>query len=1022
MSGKLKKSLVIANVILSFLFNYAVPRAAYSQDWSDGTADQTQPQTTADLQQAPQSAVDQKNDLHALNQQLFPLVLAADVEETAAPPSAPSFPVEVLLDDSTAQPADGYVPMNNLGANQSAPASTFAQPGYLQSVLDPIYGGSLTRITGNDGDSIGGTSAEWGLRNINRYSTDSSWNQDGKYMIVNVTESNTNSAKLLLDGETYQFKKVLSIPGVGFTNYRWSTNPNNPNTVYVFIENTNKIYVHNVETGSTRTIDLSFNLFHGGKETVAYGADGKEYMALLGRSSPSAGVFVYVVNLTDSAVAASLRLADHACTSTCDNGAGDYMGASPATGTVVDNQSIQMSDDGRYIRVAFKNRDNSGVYDQILKVDDNGSGGKTISVRISNLSYIGHATFVTNRSGHQVLVGMPGGNVKYLDLDSGGSSMATLNGATGVAHVSGTSNQLPGYVVATYNSSSIFKDEIVAFDVDNPGTVIRLVNHRSKNIGVYRNEPQVSLSPDGTKIVFQSNWGTTTSTAQISTFVVDIKLPGARPANFIPPTSAPVTTDPGHYTLQYTLDGQNYSVSGPQLQGMIKGPQAGRWSEGVNTIQFQRTVSGRVKTYTTEVQVDTTPPAIEIADAFYTNSITGSNLSIPYKADGRPKNLDVQKVQDLISSRGGSLAEGSNPVDLVFIDAAGNRTTVHAAIILDTVPPAVQVDPEHLTNSANSYQLHYQVDGKDFVLSGTALKNAVVSPTGKTFKEGLNQVEIKGKDAAGNVTTVRVNLTIDTKPPVITTTATTFMTNNPGGYELHYTLDGEDRVLAGADLSGAVTSNGGQIKEGTNTVKIQAVDAAGNTSSKNITLKVDTIPPNVLVQNNSSTVLLANDPAEFKARLTVDGSAKSYTASQLKSAIVGPHAGSWAEGINQVNLSFTDTAGNVTVQLLEFTLDTTPPQITLFNPVPIAISSLSAISFSFKVDAGTPNEKTVVLTGAANAAPYVKSPTQGKIKPGLNTMEYWYKDAAGNVSKITVTFTSTVQSGAYTFRPVPPPG
>ena len=122
---------------------------------------------------------------------------------------------------------------------------------------------------------------------------------------------------------------------------------------------------------------------------------------------------------------------------------------------------------------------------------------------------------------------------------------------------------------------------------------------------------------------------------------------------------------------------------------------------------------------------------------------------------------------------------------------------------------------------------------------------AVVQPTGDfsgtvTITEGANAVQVIATDQAGNVGQARVNVTLDTKPPVLTVTS-------PKIYSTIMTQQVEviGKTEAGATLTVAgsrvpVASDGSFNimymfpKEGLNVIDVVATDTAGNTTKAGI--------------------------------------------------------------------------------------------------------------------------------------------------------------------------------------------
>jgi len=81
--------------------------------------------------------------------------------------------------------------------------TALAKPGYLQSVLEPDFGTTITRITGDPGTPIGGgVSGTWPTVAYHNYSKDPVWTADQRLLVLKQMKG--TGFTLFLDGATYQ--------------------------------------------------------------------------------------------------------------------------------------------------------------------------------------------------------------------------------------------------------------------------------------------------------------------------------------------------------------------------------------------------------------------------------------------------------------------------------------------------------------------------------------------------------------------------------------------------------------------------------------------------------------------------------------------------------------------------------------------------------------------------------------------------------------------------------------------------
>jgi hypothetical protein len=125
----------------------------------------------------------------------------------------------------------------------------------------------------------------------------------------------------------------------------------------------------------------------------------------------------------------------------------------------------------------------------------------------------GHADFAYDTDGREIFVQMQTGSgplVKY-DLASGASTLILSGGsAYQEGHVSGQAWSRPGWVyLSNYDSVSQANkpgcDQIVALKTDGSQTVEVFANaHHGTDI--YARDPMATVSRDGTRVLFGSEW------------------------------------------------------------------------------------------------------------------------------------------------------------------------------------------------------------------------------------------------------------------------------------------------------------------------------------------------------------------------------------------------------------------------------------------------------------------------------------------------------------------------------------
>ncbi|MCB0153975.1 MAG: hypothetical protein KDF65_04195 [Anaerolineae bacterium] len=258
------------------------------------------------------------------------------------------------------------------------------------------------------------------------------------------------------------------------------------------------------------------------------------------------------------------------------------------------------------------------------------------------------------------------------------------------------------------------------------------------------------------------------------------------------------------------------------------------------------------------VLVDTTPPTLRLANADDQNRVREANLTIEGLTDpdavvrlqGEPTLIPVNADGQFSIKR--QLAEGSNIIELVAVDPAGNINTLSRETVLVTEPPEVSItEPQNDTWTNESL---ITVAGS--VPDGTTLKvngqEAAVAEDG-TFQrevilqEGDNILRVEAIDDVGNVATQEIVLHRKTAAPLLTLNV-----------EDNTVFQQAEVQIIGKTEPGATLTVGGQLvnisslgefqttvnlQNGENLLEVVAQDQAGNVSRLQRRLNFQITPP-----------------------------------------------------------------------------------------------------------------------------------------------------------------------------------
>lgn len=318
-----------------------------------------------------------------------------------------------------------------------------SRPGYLQPVIDPVFGAKITRISD---DSMGLASAGYMQHH---YSKDQPWNHD-------MTLIKLANTRVILDAKTYQIYKKPS--GKGET--RWSTvDPN-----IMFYTRGNQFRKWNVRSDA----DTLLHTFSEGNISIG----SNEGNLSLGDKSIVVNVdtLVIVYDIVNDAVIAKKDLGpiDWATISQSGNYVVSRPGSS-ALGVVVYDLNLNL----------------------LRKIFDKGAHGD-----------VGY-----DAAGNEVFVQMC--PVQMSRLDNG---QVTSLGISMCGHLSARNYLRLGWVSVDDGGSNA---EIFALKLDGTKTVERFAHMRTSG-ATYDAQAKGVFSPDGSKVMWNSDWGSGTVYAYVA--------------------------------------------------------------------------------------------------------------------------------------------------------------------------------------------------------------------------------------------------------------------------------------------------------------------------------------------------------------------------------------------------------------------------------------------------------------------------------------------------------------------------
>ena len=199
------------------------------------------------------------------------------------------------------------------------------------------------------------------------------------------------------------------------------------------------------------------------------------------------------------------------------------------------------------------------------------------------------------------------------------------------------------------------------------------------------------------------------------------------------------------------------------------------------------------------------------------------------------------------------------------------------------------------------------------------------------------------------------------------------------------------------------TVSGTAAQDGTHTLVVTATDALGNTSAAvTYTWTLDTTAPTQPVLSGTpADGAFANVKGVSLTAASEDATALTYHWTFNGKEMEGEGATFTAtaqEGVNTVGVSATDAAGNKSpTTTWSWTVDTTPPTKPVLSGTPGALTNVEAVNLTAASEDATALTYHWTFNGVDATGPSLA----GTAREGVNTVNVYATDAAGNVSPPT---------------------
>jgi RHS repeat-associated protein len=428
-------------------------------------------------------------------------------------------------------------------------------------------------------------------------------------------------------------------------------------------------------------------------------------------------------------------------------------------------------------------------------------------------------------------------------------------------------------------------------------------------------------------------------------------------------------------TATVTVNGTTATVS----QGIFTAA-AVPLAEGPNTLTVTATdAAGNTSTVSAEVFLDTVPPTLTATVEPPPNPAGWHNADATVRFQATDNLSGIATVTDpviLTTEGSGQVVSGT------AIDRAGNSSTMTVTVSLDKTAPSLHLTSPPDGTLRNDPQLTVAGAVSD-ALSGlaavtcndiaTSVPGSALSCT-LLLSEGINPIEVRATDVAGNTATASRTVTLDTTAPVVTITAPqvgALLNGSP--ITVTGTLDDptatvEVNGIEASASGGTFTAAGVLLVEGPNVLSATATDAAGNVSTASRTVTLDTTPPQFTVTTPLDNAVI------FEPQVQVAGSIDDNNAQvNVNGQAATVHDGQWdvvavplTLGANTITIVAIDAAGNSSQHTLNLTRQEPVLQAITVSPPALRLTEIGEerpLTVTGHLSSGATQNLTAASTG-----------------------------------------------------------
>ena len=431
----------------------------------------------------------------------------------------------------------------------------------------------------------------------------------------------------------------------------------------------------------------------------------------------------------------------------------------------------------------------------------------------------------------------------------------------------------------------------------------------------------------------------------------------------------------------------------------------GNLAEGEHSFAVQATdPAGNTSQDTYGWRVDATAPTIAITQM---PSELSSSTSASFSFTGSEAETEC-KLDDAAFTACSSpvaysdLAEGPHTFTVKATDSVGNADQDAYTWTIDSIPPTVAITAGKPSDPSNSRSATFTFTASEPTqckLDAGAFAACSSPKSYSNLIDGEHTFTVRATDAAGNTSQDAYTWTIDATPPTVTITGDkpANPTNSTSASFSFAASEPTQCKLDGGEFTACTSpATYSGLADGSHTFTVKATDAASNTAEGSYTWTVDATAPTVAIVGGPAALSNTRSPtftftASEPTQCKLDAGAFAACTSLMG-------YGNLIDGEHTFTVRATDAAGNTSQDAYTWTIDATPPTVSIATGPSGLMTSRSA-AFSF-----TASDSTQCKLDDSEYAPCSTPAGYDNLPDGPHSFTVRAIDAALNSTEATRTW------------------